>query len=318
MTHANRDAAHWSIDTPNFLSVNAWNEWSEGSVMEPTLQFGSRFLEKVRSTMLRDVLSGTVSVFLPIALRWSLPRVHQALIDMLTALDAAIVDTPPLPIWAQSALSDSAAEVKLFDYEILVFLHESPYNYRHMKNLVQLVRSISHPRLRFIDTSSHPQSEYEQLVAENAKLYITPFEPQPVDPKTFEHALRQADNVKQPDWLLLLQIDAVVDVMSAPSMPITVPSMNHTIAPRVTEFSPLAGLSKMLRTKLADPRVHQMEVELTTVPSSVDISSDGDGDSFEPKKKSHPLLVERYDEVEMKVKAGWEIWPALTPDPDFQ
>jgi hypothetical protein len=37
--------------SPRLITVNSWNEWSEGSYLEPDTVFGTRYLEAVRDAM---------------------------------------------------------------------------------------------------------------------------------------------------------------------------------------------------------------------------------------------------------------------------
>jgi hypothetical protein len=37
------------LTQPKILTINAWNEWTEGSYLEPDTEFGMGYLEAVRN-----------------------------------------------------------------------------------------------------------------------------------------------------------------------------------------------------------------------------------------------------------------------------
>jgi hypothetical protein len=47
-----QNARSWSdmnIKTNKVITINSWNEWTEGSFLEPERQFGYRYLEALES-----------------------------------------------------------------------------------------------------------------------------------------------------------------------------------------------------------------------------------------------------------------------------
>jgi hypothetical protein len=61
LEEALRTAAAWVADRPGpgYMTINAWNEWTEGSVLEPDEQWGTAKLDAVRMVFGREPKGGT-------------------------------------------------------------------------------------------------------------------------------------------------------------------------------------------------------------------------------------------------------------------
>ena len=173
---------------PNVLTINAWNEWSEGAVMEPSRQLQRRMLEKVQRTLWPDY-AGVFSVFLPTSLaEVDDGRLREQVAAALTALDGALKSAPPGPVsaWGERSL--------MFDYELLVFLSDSPADLPKTKPIRALLLSFHHPRLRFVDLPF--PTEANGTAVAPAKL--------PITQSTMRLLLDLSRSVQTPDWFLVL------------------------------------------------------------------------------------------------------------------
>ena len=173
---------------PNIIAINAWNEWSEGSVMEPSRQMQRRMIEKVQRCTLRDY-RGIFAVQLAVYMADVLSGHLRALLSVaLQALDQAMATTPPA-----AATCHMEGGCLLFDYELLVFLRDSPSDVGNLTAVRTLLTRMRHPRLRFIDVPHF-----------NASSGLTPPSAHLIPERVVQAAFNGSRWVHNPDWLLLL------------------------------------------------------------------------------------------------------------------
>ena len=254
---------------PNIITVNAWNEWSEGSVMEPSLQLQRRMLEKVQRTLLAHY-RGVFSVVLPIYLVDANSGLLRDLVTAaLTALDLALASTP----------SAGRAHPLFFDFELLVVLMDSTPVLLELNGLRATLLSFAHPRLRFIDTPTVSLDDWAATVQAREQLNkllnestgdLGPRQ-QPIPPSTLHYVLTQSRAVQTPDWFLVLHgVHNATSLQSLAQLSNNADGQLQAVLPLVTSFR--LGFSPWVAYRLDYVELHWNEY-LAEYPSPIAVTS---------------------------------------------
>jgi hypothetical protein len=146
------DIKTYGLDPTNqYVTVNAWNEWSEGMVMEPSDLFGDGALHALRNVV-TDPIDSKLCVLLAVDSRLQGATAQ----DLLKSIDSLTNDP-----------SNKEARVEICVYAA----NPTPDIPRE---LTTLVRTLYDPRVRFVDIPLTLQAEEDQQANLTARLqYLT-------------------------------------------------------------------------------------------------------------------------------------------------